>query len=77
MMGRRQEALQLLEEAYKHHESSVLACYVQADLLTLKDEPRYRALLRQINLPLAINPEPPASSTAWNEPPPRDGVVSH
>jgi len=77
MMGRRQEALQLLEEAYKHHESSVLACYAQADLLTLKDEPRYRALLRQMNLPLAINPEPPASSTAWNEPPPRDGVVSH
>jgi tetratricopeptide (TPR) repeat protein len=50
-MGRRQEALQLLEEAYNRHEGDVLSCFTQPDLLTLKDEPRYKALLKKINFP--------------------------
>jgi tetratricopeptide (TPR) repeat protein len=77
MLGKKEEALQLLEEAYKRHESSVLACYAQPELLTLKDDPRYQALLRKINFPLAMNHEPPETSTAWNELPLRDGIVSH
>jgi tetratricopeptide (TPR) repeat protein len=53
MMGRKQEALQLLEEGYVHRESHVLFCLTHADLLTLKDEPRYKALVRKINFPAA------------------------
>jgi len=49
LMGKKQEALQLLEEAYNRHESYVLACLSQPDLLTLRDEPRYKALVKRIN----------------------------
>jgi hypothetical protein len=53
MMGRKQEALQLLEESYARHEEYVLSCLVQPDLLTLKDEPRYKELVKKINFPPA------------------------
>ena len=56
LMGKKQEALQLLEEAYNRHESYVLACLSQPDLLTLRDEPKYKALVKKINFPH----EPPA-----------------
>jgi tetratricopeptide (TPR) repeat protein len=49
LMGRKQEAMQLLEEAYDRHESNVLACVSQSDLLALSDEPRYKALVEKIN----------------------------
>jgi len=51
MMGRKQEALDLLEEAYNRHETFVLAALVHPDLLTLKDEPGYKALVKRINFP--------------------------
>jgi len=51
VMGRKQEALQLLEEAYNRHEWYVLSCVSQPDLLTLADEPRYKALVKKINFP--------------------------
>jgi hypothetical protein len=51
MMGRKQEALQLLEEGYAHRDSHVLFCLTHLDLLTLKDEPRYKALVKKINFP--------------------------
>jgi tetratricopeptide (TPR) repeat protein len=51
LMGRKQEALDLLEEAYARHESDVLGCLSQPVLLTLKDEPRYRVLVKKINFP--------------------------
>jgi tetratricopeptide (TPR) repeat protein len=50
-MGKKQEALQLLEEAYNRHESNVLSCLSQPDLLTLRDEPKYKALVKKINFP--------------------------
>jgi len=52
LMGRKQEALDLLEEAYRRHEADVLACLSHPDLLTLKDEPRYKALVKKINFPI-------------------------
>jgi tetratricopeptide (TPR) repeat protein len=51
LMGRKQEALQLIEQAYNRHEASVLWCLVCPDLLTLKDEPRFQALIKKINFP--------------------------
>ena len=59
LMGRKQEALQLLEEAYLHHESEVLECLAHPDLLTLRDEPRYKALVARIKFPLHPNPTTP------------------
>jgi tetratricopeptide (TPR) repeat protein len=59
-MGKKQEALQLLEEAYSRHESFVFACLMQPDLLTLKDEPRYKALVKKINFPSPSNPQFPS-----------------
>jgi tetratricopeptide (TPR) repeat protein len=52
-MGKRQEALQLLEEDYAHHNVAVLNSLSEPDFLTLKDEPRYKALLKKINFPAA------------------------
>jgi len=52
LMGRKQEALELLEEAYARHEADVLGCLSQPVLLSLKDEPRYKALVKKINFPL-------------------------
>jgi len=51
LMGRKQEALDLLEEAYARHESQVLICLQDPELLRLNDEPRFRALVRKINFP--------------------------
>ena len=50
-MGKKQEAIQLLEEAYSRHEAFLFACLMQPDLLSLNDEPRYKALVRKINFP--------------------------
>lgn len=57
-MGRRQEALQILEDAFAGRDPNVAGA-VLADpvLLTLKDEPRYKALVKKINFP------PPASAS--------------
>jgi len=51
MMGNKQEALQLLEDAYARHEPYMITCLVQRDLLILKDEPRFKALVKKINFP--------------------------
>ena len=48
LLGRRQEALTILEEAYKEHDIEFLAMLSRPDLLTLKDEPRFQALARKI-----------------------------
>jgi len=61
MMGRKQEALQLLEEGYAHRESHVLFCLTHLDLLSLKDEPRYKALVKKINFPSYSDGLPSAS----------------
>jgi tetratricopeptide (TPR) repeat protein len=60
LMGKKQEALQLLEEAYNRHDVEVLACLSHPDLLSLKNEPRYAALIKKIHVP-------PSSSTSLSQ----------
>ena len=61
LLGRRQEALQLLESAYARRESHVVAVLSDPDLLTLKDEPRYQALVLKIQFP--THPSSPPTNT--------------
>ena len=68
MMGRKQEALQLLEEGYAHREWHVLLCLTHLDLLTLKDEPRYKALVKKINFPGLMDGPPRASPATERSP---------
>ena len=62
MMGERQEGLQLLEEGYDRHDFFVLQFAIDPALVTLGDEPRYKALLEKFNfhpsarLPLPNSP---------------------
>jgi tetratricopeptide (TPR) repeat protein len=51
IMGKRQEALHLLEVAYDSHEMDALWCLQAPALITLKNEPRYKALVKKINFP--------------------------
>jgi hypothetical protein len=50
-MGKRQEALDVMDEAYMRKNIDALALLSQPDLLALKDDPRYQALARKINFP--------------------------
>lgn len=68
LMGRKQEALRLLEEAYNRHESDVLSCMSQVDLLILSDEPRYKALVKKINFPGGPQMAHPSAFPAENQP---------
>jgi hypothetical protein len=52
LMGRRQEALRLLDGAYNRREANLLSCLSRPDLLTLKDDPGYKALVKKINFPV-------------------------
>jgi tetratricopeptide (TPR) repeat protein len=52
LMGRKQEALDLLEDAYRHHDVDALTLLSDPDLLTIKSDPQYQALVRKINYPL-------------------------
>jgi len=60
LMGRRQEVFDLMEEAYRHHDFEVFTILSDANLLTLKGDPRYQALVRKINYPVGL--------TAKNQP---------
>jgi len=51
-LGKRQEALQLLEAAYAGRESEVVAILSDPDLLTLREEGRYKTLASRINFPM-------------------------
>jgi len=60
-MGKRQEALQILEEECARHSPLFLWSLSDPDLLTLKDERRYQQLVRSINFPAPLeNASPPA-----------------
>jgi tetratricopeptide (TPR) repeat protein len=50
-MGRNQEALQILEDEYTRRDPDVLSCLSHPSLLMLRDEPRYKALVKKINFP--------------------------
>jgi tetratricopeptide (TPR) repeat protein len=64
LLGRRQEALTILEEAYSQHDVEFLAMLSRPDLLTLKDEPRYQALARKIGDLQRSSPSPAQSLVA-------------
>jgi tetratricopeptide (TPR) repeat protein len=67
LMGRKQEALHLLEVAYARHETEVLSCLSHPDLLTLKDAPRYKALVSKIHFPMhPVDSNPYISSGSEN-----------
>ncbi len=67
LMGRKQEALHLLEVAYARHENEVLSCLSHPDLLTLKDDSRYKALVAKIRFPMhPVNSKPDISSGTEN-----------
>jgi len=68
LMGKKQEALQLLEEAYANHEPEVLSCLSHPGFLSMKDEPRYRALVRKIDFP-GMSLESPADFPVKEEQP--------
>ncbi len=53
LMDRRQEALDVMEDAYSRRDIDVLTILSQPDLLALKDDPRYQILVRKINFPRA------------------------
>jgi hypothetical protein len=52
-MGKRREALDVMEDAYMRKNIDVLAILSELDLLSLKDDPRYQALAQKINFPRA------------------------
>jgi tetratricopeptide (TPR) repeat protein len=49
MMGKKQEALQLLEEGYDHRDIFVLASATDPLLASLRGDPRYQALLAKLD----------------------------
>jgi hypothetical protein len=50
-MGKKQEALELLQEDYDHHGVQFLMIRESLDLLLLKDEPQYQELLHKLHCP--------------------------
>jgi len=50
-LGKKKEAIQLLQEDYEKHNATFLMYRQHLDLLTLKDEPGYQELARKIRIP--------------------------
>jgi tetratricopeptide (TPR) repeat protein len=63
LMGKKQEAVTILEDAYNQHDIEFLAMLSHPDLRTLKDEPRYQALARKID-DLERSPASPTQNLA-------------
>jgi len=75
LMGRKQEALHLLEVAYARHETEVLSCLSHPDLLSLKDDPRYKVLVAKIRFPMhSVDSNLDISSGTEN---PRLAIAAH
>jgi tetratricopeptide (TPR) repeat protein len=54
LMERRQEALDVMEDAYRHHDFEVLTLLSDPDLIALKGDPRYRELVGKIDYPQGL-----------------------
>jgi hypothetical protein len=63
-MGKKQEAVMILEDAYNQHDIEFLAMLSHPDLRSLKDEPRYQALARKIGDLQRSSPSPAQSLVA-------------
>jgi hypothetical protein len=61
-IGKRQEALHLFELSYARHEADVLWFLTDADLTSLKDEPRYKEMVKKIDFPPAPSDAIPAAA---------------
>jgi len=62
-LGKRQEALHLFEVSYSRHEADALWWLTEPDLRSLKDEPRYKELVKKIDFPAITEGSPGASPT--------------
>jgi tetratricopeptide (TPR) repeat protein len=51
-MGRKQEALEILEDEYSRRDPNVLSCLSHPSLLALRNEPGYKALVKKLNFPM-------------------------
>jgi hypothetical protein len=56
-LGRKDEAIHLLQEEYERHSAALLTIRQNPDLLTMSNEPAYQDLLRKIHAP-----KPPKSA---------------
>ena len=54
LMGKRQEALDVMEDAYRHHDFEVLTLLSDPDLIALKGDPRYQELVGKIDYPQGL-----------------------
>lgn len=53
LLGKREEALGLLEEGFARHRLDIVELLSNRNSVALKDEPRYRVLVGKINVPAA------------------------
>ena len=51
LLGRKQEALDELQTAYREHEPALMSIRIDLALVSLHDEPRFREMLAEIGLP--------------------------
>jgi tetratricopeptide (TPR) repeat protein len=77
LMGRKQEAVQLLETAYARHEMDALWCLAQPELLTLKADPKYQAVVRKFNFPVVPAVESPGVPPAGDNSPVRASSLAY
>jgi hypothetical protein len=69
LLGRKQQALQFLKEDYTRHSETFIWCLSDPTLLSLKDEPRYKELMKKINFPTGPhNAEPNTPAVADHAP---------
>jgi len=71
LMGKKQEALQYIAEDYARHSAVFLWCLSDPDFLTLKDEPKYKALLKKANFSEVSQDVPAATLAGMDDPPSR------
>jgi hypothetical protein len=76
-MGKKEEALQLMEEEYARHSAALLWCLSDPDFLSLKDDPRYNELLKKVNFPAVPQEAPPDTLAGVANPPPRAPSEPH
>jgi hypothetical protein len=51
LLGRKQEALDELQTAYREHEPALMSIRIDVALVSLHDEARYREILAEVGLP--------------------------
>ena len=70
-IGKKEQALQLMQEDYARHSAAFLWCLSDPDFLSLKDDPKYKELLKKINFPALPQDVPPNILAGVANPPSR------